>query len=238
MEPRVLLSADVFSAPNWVTGSQQARVADAVAAIQTTGSTDPVFVAGMRSDALAGWTDRVSRSEADVSADLGIADEDFTPATEQSGPVMNLDVFQSDARFLDIDGSGFSVVVLDTGIDLDHSAFGPDLIDNTTGDPTPDGIADRIVFQHDFADNDSNASDVNGHGSNVTSIIASQHASFPGVAPGVNIIHLKVFSNSGGGNFGDVEDALQWVVANTDAYNIAAVNMSLGASQTNWKRWR
>ena len=36
-----------------------------------------------------------------------------------------------------------------------------------------DGQADRIVYQHDFADNDYDASDHNGHGSNVASIAAS-----------------------------------------------------------------
>ena len=84
------------------------------------------------------------------------------------------------------------------------------------------------MYQYDFADNDSDASDVNGHGSNVSSIVASSDSTYTGVTPGADIIHLKVFEDSGGGNFSYVEQALQWVIANAATYNIASVNMSLG----------
>ncbi|MEM7336516.1 MAG: S8 family serine peptidase [Chloroflexota bacterium] len=146
----------------------------------------------------------------------------IAPATAQSTTLINLDDFRADPRFAGIDGSGVAVVVLDTGIDLDDPFFGPDN-DN-------DNVADRIVHHHDFADNDGNATDVNGHGSNVTSIVASSDAVHTGMAPGVDIIHLKVFKNNGSGNFGYVESALKWVVANAETYNIVSVNMSLGDS--------
>ncbi|MDY6940670.1 MAG: S8 family serine peptidase [Cyanobacteriota bacterium] len=145
---------------------------------------------------------------------------ELTPLAQQSGSLVNLDAFQDDARFAGIDGSGFATVILDTGIDLDHPFFGPDL-DN-------DGVADRIVYHYDFADNDNDASDVNGHGSNVSSIVASSDGTHGGMAPGADIIHLKVFKNSGSGHFGYIEEALQWVVENAATYNIASVNMSLG----------
>src|SRR5262249_36787436 len=90
------------------------------------------------------------------------------------------------------------------------------------------GIADRIVYQYDFADGDSDATDVNGHGSNTASIAASSDSTYSGMAPGANIIALKVFKNDGSGNFSYVEQALQWVVAHVSQDNIAAVNMSLG----------
>ena len=35
-------------------------------------------------------------------------------------------------------------------------------------------MADRIVYQYDFAHGDDDASDYHGHGSNVSSIIASE----------------------------------------------------------------
>lgn len=142
------------------------------------------------------------------------------PLTNVSGPLINLDDFRSDYRFAQIDGSGSSVVILDTGIDLDHPYFGPD----TNGD----GVADRIVYHYDFADGDANASDVNGHGSNVSSIVAASFGAYTGMATGANIIHLKVFKDSGSGQFGYIESALQWVVAQAHSYNIASVNMSLG----------
>lgn len=144
----------------------------------------------------------------------------LTPQSELSLPLINLDEFRADTRFSGIDGSGFATVILDTGIDLDHPFFGPDSDGN--------GVADRIVYHYDFADGDANASDFNGHGSNVSSIVASSDSQYTGIAPGADIIHLKVFKDNGQGNFSYVESALQWVVANADAYNIASVNMSLG----------
>uniref|UniRef100_UPI00260AAEEE S8 family serine peptidase n=1 Tax=Pelagibius sp. TaxID=1931238 RepID=UPI00260AAEEE len=142
------------------------------------------------------------------------------PLSNTSGPVIGVDDFRLDARFAGIDGSGYSVVVLDSGIDLDDPFFGPDA--------NNDGVADRIVYHYDFADNDADASDVDGHGSNVTSIAASSDGTYTGMAPGADIISLKVFSDNGSGFFSDIEQALQWVINNAEAYNIASVNMSLG----------
>ena len=146
----------------------------------------------------------------------------INPSTVQSTSLINLDDFRNDGRFAGIDGSGVAVVILDTGIDLDNPFFGPD--------NNHDNVSDRIVYHWDFADNDNDASDANGHGSNVSSIIGSSHATYTGMAPGVNIIHLKVFTNAGSGNFGYVESALNWIVANATTYNIVSVNMSLGDS--------
>ena len=154
-----------------------------------------------------------------VSDDGGLA----YPQTSDSGPVVNLDQFNSDPRFFGIDGSGYAAVVLDTGIDLNHAFFGPDLDFN--------GVADRIVFHFDFADNDPDGSDFHGHGSNVSSIIGSEDGTHTGMAPGVNLIQLKVFPSAGGsGSFADIEAALQWVVTNAATFNIASVNMSLSDS--------
>ncbi|MAP11552.1 MAG: hypothetical protein CMQ61_05805, partial [Gammaproteobacteria bacterium] len=144
------------------------------------------------------------------------------PETLQSGLLIEIDDFRSDFRLDSIDGSGFATVILDTGIDLNHPFFGPDA--------DGDGISDRIVYSYDFADNDADASDVDGHGSNVSSIVASSDGTYTGMAPVADVIHLKVFTDSGSGNFGMIEDALQWVVANAAGYKIASVNMSLSDS--------
>lgn len=148
-----------------------------------------------------------------------------TPQTNISNSLTNIDAFRADTRFAGIDGSGFATVILDTGIDLDHSFFGPD--------NDSDGIADRIVYHYDFADRDADARDFNGHGSNVSSIVASSDSIYTGMAPAADIIHLKVFQDNGFGSFSYVEQALQWVIANVGTYNIASVNMSLG-DRNNW----
>ena len=150
---------------------------------------------------------------------------DLVPATTQSGPLVDIDTFRADPRFAGVDGSGYAVVILDTGIDVNHPFFGPDA--------NMDGISDRIVYQEDFADGDMDASDNNNHGSNVSSIAAgggNASGNHIGMAPGADIIHLKVFRDTGEGNFGFLELALQWVVANAATYNIVSVNMSLSDS--------
>jgi hypothetical protein len=137
----------------------------------------------------------------------------FNVATAQSYPLIGVTDYYSNPNYSRFDGSDYSVVVIDTGIDIDHPAFGPD------GDF--DGISDRIVYQYDFADDDMDASDNHGHGTHVAGIVA-------GAAPGVNMIALKVFASAGGsGEWADIEAALQWVIANAEEYNIASVNISI-----------
>lgn len=156
----------------------------------------------------------------------GAIDTSSTAQNASAKSLINLDDFWTDTRFADIKGQGFSSVVIDTGIDLNHSFFGPDADGN--------GVADRIVYQYDFADNDTDASDKNGHGSHVASIIGSSDSTYGGIAPDANLIALKVFKDTGAGYFSDLEESLQWVINNAATYNIASVNLSLG-DERNWQ---
>lgn len=127
----------------------------------------------------------------------------------------SIDDFRADTRFADIDGSGGAVVVIDTGIDADHPFF------------TEDGVS-RIAFTFDFAEGDADVSDATGHGTGVAGVIAGADATHGGVAPGADIIVLKVYGDDGRGTFADLEKALQWVALNVETYNIGVVNLSLG----------
>ena len=59
-------------------------------------------------------------------AEVVVEGDDFTTATAQSGPLINMDEFRNDVRFTGVDGSGYAVAVIDTGIDVDHPYFGSD----------------------------------------------------------------------------------------------------------------
>ncbi|MGB3401310.1 MAG: S8 family serine peptidase [Microcoleaceae cyanobacterium] len=160
----------------------------------------------------------------EIIGEFGTIDSSALINLEPPASDPSLDAFRSDPRFEDIDGSGYAVVILDSGLDLDHPFFGPDSDGN--------GVADRVVYQFDYGDYDANASDFIGHGTGITSIIASEDPTFTGMAPGVDIIHLKVGSDTGGPNAAAVEQALQWVAQNVEEYNIVSVNMSFGLADS------
>ncbi|HNN82512.1 MAG TPA: tandem-95 repeat protein, partial [Accumulibacter sp.] len=179
-------------------------------------------VSPARTVSLTGSTAVLSLPDEFVRADVS-ADEVLSNTLAEH--LTNLDAYRANADYAALNGAGVTTVVIDTGIDLNHSFFGPDT--------NADGIADRIVFQWDFAENDADASDRHGHGSNVSSLIASSDALARGVAPQADLIALKVFTDAGSGNFGDLEEALQWTLSHVDSYHIGVINMSLGDGE-NW----
>ena len=114
------------------------------------------------------------------------------------------------------------MVVIDTGVDYNQAALGGGF-----------GSGHHVVGGYDFADANANPFDggpAGGHGTEVAGIIASQDAADPGVAPGVDLVALKVFDNNGNCSSLAVDQALQWVQANRNAfrYPITTVNLSLG----------
>lgn len=114
-------------------------------------------------------------------------------------------------------GAGTAVAVLDTGANYKLGDFG-----SCTAPNTPASTC-RVVYAQDFAAND-NSLDDNGHGTNVSGIIA-------GIAPGTKIIALDVFAG-GSASSTDILSALNWVVTNRVTYNIASLNLSLGGGSS------
>jgi len=113
-------------------------------------------------------------------------------------------------------GAGASVAVLDTGTDYTRVDFG-----SCTAPGVPAGC--RVAFAKDFAPDDG-ARDANGHGTNVAGIIA-------GLAPGAKLLALDVFTGDGASST-DIISAINWSIANKQAYNIAALNLSLGGGSS------
>ena len=132
-------------------------------------------------------------------------------------------------------GEGVVVAVIDTGVDLDHS----DLISNiwtNSGEIAGNGIDDDRngfiddVHGWDFAGNDSHPNDVNGHGTHVAGIIASQRNSFgtTGIAYDAQIMPVQVLGASGSGSIYDVAAGIRYAVDN----GADVINLSLGSSAT------
>jgi serine protease AprX len=135
-----------------------------------------------------------------------------------------------------VTGAGITVAVVDSGLWSQH---GPD-------QSAPGQTASRIVAQYDVlsassastltslvAANNLNANDLFGHGTHVSSIIASSGVAttgnFQGVAPGVNLVAVRVLDANGDGTYSNVIAGIQWVIAQKARYNIRVMNLSLSA---------
>jgi len=72
-----------------------------------------------------------------------------------------------------------------------------------------------------------------GHGTHVSSIIASSGVAttgkYQGVAPGVNLVSVRALDSNGRGLYSDVISGVQWVINQRKRYAIRVLNLSLGA---------
>lgn len=122
-------------------------------------------------------------------------------------------------------GAGQTVAIIDSGIAYDHVALGGGF-----------GSGHRVVGGWDFtAENDADPYDdgpAGFHGTHVAGVLASTDATHPGIAPGVDLVALRVFDDQGVGRFEWLEAALQWVHEHraTFAHPITTINLSLGVN--------
>ncbi|MEY2831371.1 MAG: hypothetical protein RLZZ574_629, partial [Cyanobacteriota bacterium] len=128
--------------------------------------------------------------------------------------LMGLTDLRNDPNFKGIDGSGFDVAVIDTGLDKTHP-----LLD------------DNYKFGIDYIDGDNNPNDLDAHGTHVSGTIGAEDENI-GVAPDVGLIGLKIGEEQKL-NGEIVNNALQQVLDEVTApdseTNIVAVNLSLGS---------
>lgn len=118
-----------------------------------------------------------------------------------------------------ITGEKIGVAVVDTGICM-HKDF-------TEG-------KNRIKAFYDLIHGRIEAYDDNGHGSHVSGIIGGSGflsgGRYTGIAPGCDLIGIKVLDQKGDGNISDVLAGLQWIIDNKSKYNIRVVNISVGTT--------
>ncbi len=110
-------------------------------------------------------------------------------------------------------GKGTTVMILDTGVDYLLKDLGSCV-----------GERCKVAVAKDFTPVDDNERDPNRHGTNVAAIAAGTS----GIAPDARIIAGDIMDAAGKISTTYVINAIGWAIANRDAYNIVAINMSFG----------
>ncbi|TZF88049.1 S8 family serine peptidase [Lysobacter lacus] len=138
---------------------------------------------------------------------------------------------------LGLDGSGVRVAVMDTGIDVDHPAFGGGGVNGGTAFPTA-----RVVAGWDFVGDAFNADssspsynpvpspdarpdDCAGHGTHVAGIIGA-NGDVKGVAPKVSLGAYRVFGCQGS----TTADVMLAAMERAKADHMQVLNMSIGSA--------
>ncbi|HKX84630.1 MAG TPA: S8 family serine peptidase, partial [Pyrinomonadaceae bacterium] len=127
-----------------------------------------------------------------------------------------------------LDGTGIGIAILDSGIYDGHDAF--------TGAAGESRVTQEVQFAP------GGPEDLYGHGTHVAALAAGRGGrpgdtasinilrNYQGVAPGANIISVRVLTNTGTGSSANLIQALNWILENRGGHNIRVVNISLGTA--------
>jgi len=110
-----------------------------------------------------------------------------------SCPILEIDVFK--LRQLTDGGSGVTVAVLDTGIDINHN----DLFGKIVGEIN---LTNSVTVE-----------DSHGHGTHIAGIIAAENSNgVIGIAPGIRLLNVKVANDQGKCELTALENGIIWAV--------------------------
>lgn len=133
-------------------------------------------------------------------------------------------------------GKGVVVAVVDTGVDYNHEDLKNNIWTNTKEiagngiDDDGNGYVDDVRGWN-FAENNNNTLDKNGHGTHVSGTIAGQRNNYgvTGIAYDAKIMPIKVLNDSGSGSYSAIANSIYYAVNN----GANVINLSLGGSFSN-----
>ena len=148
-------------------------------------------------------------------------DRVLTPNLSNAAPAVNaFAAWQSGYT-----GTGIGVALVDSGV-----SSHPDLNGGSLG-------GSRVVWNQSFIPGNSGTNDQYGHGTHIAGLIAGDGASstgaiyshtFQGIAPGANLVNLRVLDQNGAGTDSSVIAAINTAIALKQRFNIRVMNLSLG----------
>jgi serine protease AprX len=125
-------------------------------------------------------------------------------------------------------GSGVTVALLDTGI-----ADVGDLAGRVL--PITDDVTGAVTACENLS-GEAGCADSYGHGTFIAGLIAGSGAAsngeHTGVAPGANLVSIRVAGRDGSSDVSNVIAGIQWAVSFRDRYRIKVLNLSLGTDGT------
>lgn len=149
-------------------------------------------------------------------------------------------------------GEGYTIGILDTGVDTDHPFFDNRIVDQACFSTT-NKDRDVETLCPNGKDKDLNKGAGNSidpsiagykHGTYIAGIAAGHGSDFSGVAKGAQIITVQIYSEFDNDNncgaastpcvlsyMSDQMRALEWIYKNRSNYDISSVNMSLGSGR-------
>ncbi|RHW25369.1 peptidase S8 and S53 subtilisin kexin sedolisin [Nocardioides immobilis] len=189
-------------------------------ASDTAGYQNLPIIGGFAADLTSQQVDALEASGLQVSenAKVTVTDADWGAGSHEASAVYPQVDGAPSAWASGLDGRNVGVAVVDTGI-------------SNTGD-----LAGRVIDGFDFSGEGSYTTDSFGHGTFVAGIIAgsgnASNGAVKGVAPGVNLVSLKVAGADGSSDVIRVISAIQWAVNHAVKDNIRVLNLSLGTDST------
>jgi serine protease AprX len=159
-------------------------------------------------------TDYTRTTSSDGTLQLSEVQRAFLDWTEYTHPLL---VGAPDLHKVGITGKGVTVAVVDTGLWWESDTL----------------LSKAPRFRFDSTNAPQN-DDPNGHGTHVSSIIASnRYASngiYEGIAPAAEVGAVRAFHYDGSSTYIDAIEAIDYVVKNRKAQNIRVLNLSFSAS--------
>jgi len=164
-----------------------------------------------------------------------------TPDDAGSLGMIGADIAQNQ---LGLTGQGVKVGIIDTGIDIDHPAFGGSGVPGTTPFPNARVIAgyDLVGDAYDAAGTtpaeltpvpDPVPDDCAGHGTHVSGIVGANGGGVKGVAPKASLAMYRVFGCVGS----TADDVILEALERAYADGMQVINQSLGSGRQ-WPKRR